>query len=130
MKTTEIFPIDYTIGEHKPYELYLRPEYVCNYDKPLRSDILNRRIRMIKTNSEEAVSNEFADDGLIEITEAKRHLEQVILPQLVDVFDSLSIIPIDSASLTQVNYIYIYIYIGITFTRCEYKISRSYCRGF
>ena len=57
----------------------------------------------MKQQTEYYTGRDFTDDGLIEIGEAKRQLETVVIPHLVQIFDSLTIVPIDSETLTQVK---------------------------
>ncbi len=98
LKTSEIFPIDYSLQDRKPYDTYLRPEFVCKFEKALRTDAQKRRIRLLS----QFVDYESGDDGQLEIGEAKQQLLSGVIPRVVDQLDSLNIIPIDSATLTQV----------------------------
>jgi len=98
LKTSEIFPVDYSLQDRKPYDLYLRPEFVCTFEKALRTDVQKRKLRLLS----QIVDYESSDDGQLEIGEAKQHLLSGVIPKVVEQLDSLHIIPIDSVTLTQV----------------------------
>ena len=104
LKTSEIFPVDYSLQDRKPFDIYLRPEFVCKFEKPLRADAQKRRIRILS----QFVDYESSDDGQLEIGEAKQQLLSGVIPRVVEQFDSLSIIPIDSITMTKVMNFYIY----------------------
>jgi len=97
LKTTEIFPADYAMQERKPYDLYLRPEFMCSFEKALRTDVRKHRIRLLS----QPIDSESAEDGKLEISEAKQYLQTVVIPRVVEQLDSLNVIPIDSETLTQ-----------------------------
>ncbi len=99
LKSSEIFPVDYSLQDRKPYDVYLRPEFVCKFDKPLRADTQKRRIRLLS----QFVEYEGNDDGGLEIGEAKQQLLSLVIPRVVERFDSLNIIPIDSATIRNVG---------------------------
>ena len=93
LKTYEILPIDY----NQAGNTYLRHEFLYNYKKPLRSDLLKPRVQLLINTD---VSEENKAD-LNDLMEAKKELITVAIKKLVKQLDSLEIIPTDSAMLTQ-----------------------------
>ena len=87
----DIIPIDIDIfGDGMPNFLNrLRPEFFCEYDKPLSADAFIN------------ISEENAAQDDIEVVEASRHLKHIKIPEFIKLLDSLAIMPIDSKSMTE-----------------------------
>eukprot|EP01022_Parablepharisma_sp_SALTPOND_P010992 TRINITY_DN1454_c0_g2_i1.p1 TRINITY_DN1454_c0_g2~~TRINITY_DN1454_c0_g2_i1.p1 ORF type:complete len:1135 (-),score=143.33 TRINITY_DN1454_c0_g2_i1:10055-13459(-) len=95
LKTSEIFPADcIASGQIGNF----RPEFVCRLDKALRADTLKERVQMLS----QFVEYEGTTEGLQDLLEAKQKLLNEVVPRVVEQLDSLNVVPIDSATLTQV----------------------------
>ena len=92
MKTADTFPIEIDVHAKKSmsYLRRLRPEFVIMYDKPLSSDAFLGSVETVESDKED-----------IELAEAGKQLRTQSVQELVQILDSLAIIPIDSLSFTQ-----------------------------
>ncbi len=98
LKPSELFPVDYyTKSEAMCGDLHLRPEYTCKFEKPLRADLMKKRIQLLSQQVEFESSEEAMQDLML----AKQQLATKVIPKLVEAFDYLNMMIIDSASLTQ-----------------------------
>ncbi len=98
LKTSEIFPVDVPMQGKAGHYACLRPEFVYKFDRPLRPDVQKQRIQALSQFAEYENKEESAGD----VVEAKRKLLNNVIPRVVEQLDSLNVIPIDSATLTQV----------------------------
>jgi hypothetical protein len=89
VKVSDILPIDIDLQDSEPdFSKRLRPEYLCDYEFPLSADaFLN--------SCQEALGED------VVVAEAARVLRTQRIPELVEMLDSLSIMPIDSKSMTE-----------------------------
>lgn len=99
MNTAEIFPLDLDFDETNSKK-YLRPEFFCSYERPLKSDV-RKNTPYTLINGPNKNKEEHERNDLVELNEASRYLKLTIVPHLVNLLDSLSIIPIDSESLEE-----------------------------
>jgi len=92
MNVSDIFPVDLDLDAQNSNSLLnrLRPEFLLEYEKPLSADALINRV--------EGVQNEIDE---VEVAEAAIHLRNEIIPQFIKKLDSLDLILVDSASITQ-----------------------------
>jgi len=97
LKSSEIFPVDYTPKEEQNSNAHLRPEFVCRFEKALRSDLLKKRIKLLS----EAASPEDYESGFKDLCYAKQDLMTKTIMKLVEELDSLNIVPVDSITLTE-----------------------------
>lgn len=95
LKTAEIFPYDCDQSEHPKRDKFLRPEFVCTYERPLKADA--RKDVSIQV-SQDTKSKDDENDQ-VDLNEATRYLRSTVIPNLVNLLDSLIIMPIDSESL-------------------------------
>lgn len=84
---------------------YLRPEFVCSYERPLKADASKdlglhvAKDTKAKDDEVSYFSHKLCQNDQVELNEANRYLKYNIIPNLVNLLDSLTIIPIDSESL-------------------------------
>lgn len=98
----------------------LRPEFVCQYERPLKSDTKKNTFKVQKAREPtrepssglnkrkpDTFANKDDEDqnDVMELNEASRVLRRSLIQQLVDLLDSLIIVPIDSQTLEQVFHI-------------------------
>lgn len=93
LKTAEIFPFDSDQSEHPRKDRFLRPEFVCTYERPLKADARKETAVAKDTKSKDD------DNDQVDLNEATRYLRSTVIPNLVNLLDSLIIMPIDSESL-------------------------------
>lgn len=112
LRTSEIFPYDIdpldSNMDHFHRDKVLRPELVCANEKSLRADTKklpsyaqkkhNRVINNLHRPNQAEKDNEDNTDA-VDLNLANKFLRDMKIPQLVDLLDSLIIIPIDCASL-------------------------------
>lgn len=100
LNTKYMFPLDSDINETDiDFTKYLRPEFLCQYEKPLKADT--------KKPAPNNVENKFKEDqDILEINEASKALQQKIIPNLVNLLDSLTLMPLDSKSLSETFHSY------------------------
>lgn len=90
IKLSDLLPIDIDVNQKDPdFSQRLRPEFFCDYEKPLSADAF---INICQETSEN-------DD--LEVAEAGRYLKGPKIQEFLELLDSLSIMPIDSKSMTQ-----------------------------
>jgi hypothetical protein len=108
LKTHEIFPKDNhelqvndgrseSLTKGKNPNSYFRPEFISNYEKPLKSDIKKN----IKQLGAQKFSLKDEEQDLIDLNDASLYLKMSVIPHLVTLLDSLTIMPIDSQSLEE-----------------------------
>jgi hypothetical protein len=73
----------------------LRPEFICSYERPLKADA---RKDLGYHVAKDTKSKDDENDQ-VDLNEATRHLRSTVIPNLVNMLDSLMIMPIDSESL-------------------------------
>lgn len=88
----------YPLDPHTPGG-YLRSEFLCQYDKPIKADTSK-----VAPKGTENQTNENQD--ILELNEASKTLQQKIIPNLVNLFDSLTLVPLDSKSLSETFHSY------------------------
>jgi len=89
-KVSDLLPVDLEVSSNKTdLSMKLRPEFFCNLETQLSADAF------INMNEQET----YIDD--LEVVEASRYLQSFQVPQLVELLDSLTILPVDSRSLTE-----------------------------
>jgi hypothetical protein len=78
---------------------YLRPEFLYQYGRDLKADT--------KKPPPEGLQNRIKEDqDILEINEASKTLKEKSIPNLAGLFDSLTIIPLDSKSLSEAFHSY------------------------
>ena len=107
LRTTENCPYDTETDpklKDKVLKNVLRPEFVCNYNKPGSNEPLSLNADTIKDYvglyGQGNSKYQFGDKDIIELSEASKTLKTVNLQNLVNKLDDLTLIPIDSESLT------------------------------
>jgi hypothetical protein len=100
MNTKYMYPLDSELNEIQAnYERFLRPEFLSQYEKPLKADT--------KKPPPNGVENRYKEDqDILEINEASKILQQKIIPNLANLFDSLTLIPLNSKSLSETFHSY------------------------
>jgi len=100
LNTKYMYPIDSDLNEvTRTQERYLRPEFLCQYDRALKADT--------KKQPPQGVENRYKEDqDILEVNEASKTLKQKILPNLSSLFDSLTLIPLDSKSISETFHSY------------------------
>lgn len=95
MRTADIFPIDIDLDSKTPIAFLhrLRPEFLITYERPLSADAFMSNVESVESERDD-----------IEVAEAGKNLRIKSIASLIKTLDNLSIIPIDSMSLTQVNF--------------------------
>jgi len=94
--TSSIFPLDYDVNEFNgSQDKYLRAEFLCQYDRPIKADS--------RKKPPEGVENRAKED---QINEASKTLQTKIIPNLVNLLDSLTLVPLDSRTLTEIFHSY------------------------
>lgn len=118
LKTSEIFPYDIESTQLWPDpNRVLRPEFVNSYERPLKSDTkkpvystkqsatterpaansLTKSTRAMGDDTDEEQHNDIG-----ELNEAALSLRKNVILQLVEIIDSLVVIPVESESFEQI----------------------------
>lgn len=100
LNTKHIYPLDSDFNEvNIKYDRFLRLEFLSQYDRPLKADT--------KKPQPKGVENRYKEDqDILEINEASRTLQTKIIPNLANLFDSLTLVPLDSKSLSETFHSY------------------------
>jgi len=98
LKTVEIFPVDCGTPPYSAPIGNLRPEFVCRFEKALRTDTMKGRMQLLSQFAE----FDSGAEGMPDIIEAKQKLLTEVVPRVIEQLDNLKVVPIDSATLTQV----------------------------
>ena len=118
LRTSEIFPYDIdpldSNMDNYHRDRVLRPELVCANEKSLRADTKKLPRYAYKTNKKgqtvnqrpvQAEKDNEDNTDAVDLNIANKFLREMKIPQLVDLLDSLIIIPIDSATLEEAFHI-------------------------
>lgn len=92
--TKHVFPLDSDSNEVNPnFEKVLRPEFIYEYEKPLKADTK-------KPTMSGTINRLQEETDITELGDASKTLRQKIVPNLASLFDSLTVVPLDSKSLS------------------------------
>lgn len=105
LSTTEIFPYDAESIDHKNFkkniEEVLRPEFINNYDQPLKADTFKDYQNLNLGIKDQSILLQNQNDTTT-LSDASKFLKSNVIPSLVSLLDDLQLMPIDSESLGEI----------------------------
>ena len=98
--TAHMYPLDNDLNDtNTQSEKYLRLEFLCQYSHPLNADANKPPLKGIENRANE-------EQDILEINEASKTLQTKIIPNLVSLLDSLTLMPLDSKTLSEIFHSY------------------------
>ncbi|CAI2362249.1 unnamed protein product [Moneuplotes crassus] len=98
--TSYMFPLDFSLNQANGIqERYIRPEFLCQYERPLKADTRKLPPKGVENRVKE-------DQDMLEINEASKTLQSKTIPNLVSLLDSLTLVPLDSKNLSEIFHSY------------------------